>query len=86
MPAWESVKNFVFKYWQLLIGVLMTIILLLRHGLASKDQQEVLKNEIAANKKIAEINRTFDAKIRLAEKAANIAHNAKDAEIKRVRY
>ena len=83
MVTLRRIKEFISKYWKLLLSALVVVGLVIRHELATKEQQHVLKNEITSNKKIMKIEREFDVKIREAEKAATVAHDAREVDIKK---
>lgn len=66
---WTKTKNFVSKYWQVLIGVALAIGLSIRFALISHEQRQVLTNEIETNIRIDEIKRQYDVSIARHEKA-----------------
>ncbi len=79
---WQKTKQFVSKYWQLLLGFLALVALLVKQMFDRRQQQDVLENEVVSNKRVEEINREFDTKIAAAEKAAERAGDQRIAEIK----
>jgi len=72
---WTKTKNFVSKYWQILVGVALAIGLWIRFALISHEQRQVLTNEIETNQRVDEIKERYNTSIARHEKAIEKIHS-----------
>jgi F0F1-type ATP synthase membrane subunit b/b' len=80
---WEKIVKFVKKYWQLLLGALTSVVLLIKFWWVLKGQKKILKNEIETNKKINETIKDHDEKMKKEIEKAEKDHKDRLAEIKK---
>lgn len=80
---WLKIKNFVFKYWYVFVGLLGLLFLLVRQAFDTGQYEDVLENEVETNKKLAEIREEYAIKIEKAEVEAAMAHDDRELEIKK---
>ena len=78
---WTKTKNFVSKYWQILVGIALAIGLWIRFALISHEQRQVLTNEIETNQRIDEIKKQYDTSIARHEKAIEKAYSEEQVKI-----
>ena len=78
---WTKTKEFVIKYWKMLLALFAGLALYVRFKLTQRKLKKVLKNEIETNKKIREAEKEFTEKVEKAREEAETAHEDRLKEI-----
>ena len=82
MSWFQKAKDWIVKYWKLLVGAVVLIFFVMKNWFYDRQQQNVLQNEIDARDKIDKIKWEHDEKIKTDIDKAEADHDKRVEKIK----